>query len=164
MKSKHQPRWFAFHCRTFSWWPPPLRCAHLVPVSKAQIIVRKHTFLSIFKQLSWLKHSCKIIIWFSFFAYMVDAYKVNCTKAAMADLPEISEEFFRIFFEEELSGLGVLQVPRSNSVGHAGWGWAWAAATRDYLGLPRNSPLLWLICRTMASYRYTPKHTKNRWH
>lgn len=39
---------------------------------------------------------------------MVDAYKVNCTKAAMADLPEISEEFFRILLEEELRDLGVL--------------------------------------------------------
>lgn len=53
-------------------------------------------------------------------AYIVDAYKVNRAKAAMADLPEISEEFFRILLEEEFSDLGVLQAPRSNSVGHAG--------------------------------------------
>lgn len=50
----------------------------------------------------------------------VDAYKIHCAKAAMADLPEISEEFFRILLEEELRYLGVLQAPRSNSVGHAG--------------------------------------------
>lgn len=91
-----------------------------MPVSKAQIVLRKHTFLGVFKMTVSIKTQLKTRRRCSFLAYRVNAYKVNCAKAAMADLSEISEEFFRILLEEELRDLGVLQAPRSNSVGHNG--------------------------------------------
>lgn len=49
-------------------------------------------------------------------------HKVYSTKAAMTDLSQVREEFFRVFFKKEICDPGVLQTPRASSVGHAGRG------------------------------------------
>lgn len=54
-------------------------------------------------------------------------YKINCSEASMANLSEICEELFWIFFEEELCNFGVLQAARS-----AGW-WHPAGQSADRL-------------------------------
>lgn len=54
-------------------------------------------------------------------------YKINCSEASMANLSEICEELFWIFFEEELCNFGVLQAARS-----AGW-WHPAGQLADRL-------------------------------
>lgn len=82
-----------------------------------------------------------------------DTYKINCSKASMANLSEICEELFWIFFEEELCNFGVLQAARS-----AGW-WhpagQWADRLSGYKVLPQ--PLVHLYEWSLFSMDYCKK-------
>lgn len=112
------PHWSASHYRTFSWWPQLPRCAHLGPRSRTHVQgTRMIVHLAIFYIIKWRSHNKdpKTIL-------DCGTHEVDGAKAAMADLFQVCEEFFRVLLEEELSNLGVFQAPRANSVGHAGSG------------------------------------------
>ncbi len=138
------PHWTVFHYMTFSWWPPPLRSAHPVPLKKT-----KHKFINLVEEWFWLQ-SLKAIL-------LGDAKVLTKYTAPKLPWPISlrSEKSFSGSSLKKRSAIpGSFRLPVRAALGMLGGGGA--AATSHYLGLRHDSPHWWLICKTVASYGPTP--------
>lgn len=75
-------------------------------------------------------------------------YKVDSTKAAMANLSEVREKLLWVFFEEKLSHLRILQAPCPYRGGHPAECSPLSPTQRgwDYLGAEQHQSSWRFIC------------------
>lgn len=72
-------------------------------------------------------------------------YKVDSAKAAMAYFPQVREKLLRVFFEEQLGHLRILQAPCPYRRGHPAERSPSPPTQRDYLGAEQHRSSLRVI-------------------
>lgn len=72
-------------------------------------------------------------------------YKVDSAKAAMAYFSQVREKLLRVFFEEQLSHLWILQAPCPYRGGHPAERSPSPPTQRDYLGAEQHRSSLRFI-------------------